>query len=289
LTEIIDIHPHVISPDTESYPLQPIGGNQSKWSEAHPTSHEDLIAAMDLAGVSKAVVVQASTAYSHDNSYLLAMTRAYPERVRGVFSVDAMADNAVERIKDLTAEGLVGMRLFTTGTTMPGQADWLGDPATYPAWEYAADIGLPICVQMQQAGIPKIRALLDRFPKAIVVLDHLSRPPLDDGAPYDKTRALWDLAEYPGVHLKLTIRNLDGAQEGASTLPDFLDKVLSTYGASRVAWGSNYPAAGLTLTNLVERAKSALAPLSESDRAMIFSGTAKKLYPALEQMTGAPA
>jgi L-fuconolactonase len=289
LTEIIDIHPHVISPDTMAFPLKPIGGNQSKWSAAHPTSHEDLIAAMDSAGVSKAVVVQASTAYSHDNSYMIAMTKAYPERVKGVFSIDAVAGGAVARIKQLSGLGLVGMRLFTTGTTMPGQSDWLGDPASYDAWQYAADIKLPICVQMQQAGIPKIRELLDRYPEAIVILDHLSRPQLDDGAPYENTKALWDLAEYPGVHLKLTIRNLDGALEGKSTMSDFLDKVLSTYGANRVAWGSNFPAAGHKLSHLGDRAKTALAPLSEADRAMIFAGTAQKLFPGLTQMKGLAA
>ena len=289
MTEIIDIHPHVISPDTKTYPLKPIGGNQSKWSEAHPTSHEDLIAAMDVAGVSKAVVVQASTVYGHDNNYVTAMTRAFPGRVAGVFSVDAVAEDAVARIRHWTGQGLVGLRLFTTGTTMPGQADWLGDPASYPAWAYAQEAGLPICVQMQQAGIPKIRALLDRFPKAVVILDHLARPPLDDGAPYAQTQALWDLADYPHVYLKLTIRNLDGALEGKSTMADFLDKLMATYGAGRVAWGSNYPAAGQTLKALVERVQTALAPLPEADRAMILSGTAKKLYPTLTRMSGPSA
>ncbi|WP_146588605.1 amidohydrolase family protein [Puniceibacterium confluentis] len=289
MREIIDIHPHVISPDTVAYPVKPIGGNQSKWSEAHPTSHEDLIAAMDMAGVARSVVVQASTAYGHDNRYLAAMTQAYPDRVAGVFSVDAMAGDAVERIRYWAGQGLVGMRLFTTGTTMPGQADWLGDPASYPAWDYASRTGLPICVQMQQAGIPKIRALLDRFPEAVVILDHMARPALDDGAPYARTRALWDLAEYPGVHLKLTIRNLDGALEGNSTTSDFLDQVMGTYGSARVAWGSNFPAAGKTLKELAERVQTALAPLSEADQAMILSGTAKKLYPALTRMAGRAA
>lgn len=286
MTEIIDIHPHVISPDTTAFPLKPLGGNQSSWSAAHPTSHEDLIAAMDGAGVAKAVVVQASTAYGHDNSYLALSMRSHPDRMTGVFSVDVLAPDAVQQIDRWRDQGFVGMRLFTTGSTMPGQADWLDDPAGFPAWEHAAGCGLPICVQMRPEGIGKLTRLLARFPDATVILDHLARPVLNDGAPYAAAEALWDLAAHPGVHLKLTVRNIDAAMSGASALPDFLDKLLSTFGASRVAWGSNFPAAEQTLDYLVGRATSALTELSPEDRAMILSGTAKKLFPALTAMRG---
>ncbi|WP_353476622.1 amidohydrolase family protein (plasmid) [Salipiger sp. H15] len=289
MTDIIDIHPHVISPDTAAYPLKPLGGNQSKWSEAHPTSHEDLIAAMDGAGVSKAVVVQASTAYGHDNSYLADSVAAHPDRFTGVFSVDVMAEDAVEKIQYWQGKGLSGLRLFTTGSTMPGQAGWLGDPASFPAWAHAEKTGLPVCVQMRPEGIPALTGLLERFPGAIVILDHLARPVLEDGAPYAAAQGLWDLAAHPGVHLKLTLRNIEAAQTGASRLEDFLAHILDLFGASRIAWGSNFPAAERTLAYIVERAQEALAPLPEADRRMIFSGTARKLYPVLAEMPGVEA
>lgn len=284
MVEIIDIHPHVISPDTERYPLSPLGGTQSKWSESHPTSHEMLIEAMDAAGVAKAVVVQASTAYGHNNSYLVDAVHAHPDRFAGVFSIDVLAPDAVDMIKYWQGQGLVGMRLFTTGSTMPNQADWLDDPASAPAWAYASAQRFPVCVQMRPEGIPKLRTLLDRFPDAIVILDHLARPALDDGAPYAKAQSLWDLASYKGVHLKLTLRNIEAAGEGASTVPAFLDHLLATYGADRVAWGSNFPAADKPLDYIVERARTALADLPADARGMIFNGTAHKLYPVLDRM-----
>lgn len=287
MTELIDIHPHVIAPDTTAYPLKPLGGNQSKWSEAHPTSHDDLIAAMDAAGVAKAVVVQASTAYGHDNSYLADSVAAHPDRFTGVFSVDVLAPDAIEKIEYWKGRGLVGLRLFTTGSTMPGQANWLGDPASYPAWDYAQSTGLPVCVQMRPEGIPALKGLLTRFPRAVVILDHLARPVLEDGAPYAAAQGLWDLAEHPGVHLKLTLRNIEAAGTGTSTVDAFLAHILSLFGADRIAWGSNYPAAERTLGYIVERAQTALAGLSEDNRAMIFGGTARKLYPVLDRMGGA--
>ena len=43
MASIVDIHPHVISPDTKRYPLSPLGGTQSTWSRDRPTPFEALI------------------------------------------------------------------------------------------------------------------------------------------------------------------------------------------------------------------------------------------------------
>ena len=282
--EIIDTHNHVISSDTARFPLAPVGGKQSDWSATRPVSHDQMIADMDAAGVAKSVVVQASTAYGHDNSYLAEAVAAHPTRLTGVFSVDILAPDACERIRSWAGQGLVGFRLFTTGSTMPGQASWLDDPRCHPAWALAEQMGLPICMQMTAAGIPALRALMDRFPSVKVALDHLARPDLSDGPPYAKAAGLLALAQNPHVFLKLTIRNIEGAAEGASTLPALMDVLLGTFGAARIAWGSNHPAHGGGMAHLLGLAQTALAFLPLADRDMIFGGTAKRLYPVLETM-----
>ena len=109
MDRIVDTHPHVISPDTGRYPLTPLGGKQSTWSQKHPVTHEELIEAMDAAGIAKAAVVQASTAYGHDNTYLAETVAAHPGRLTGVFSVDVLAEDAVEKIEYWRARGLTGL------------------------------------------------------------------------------------------------------------------------------------------------------------------------------------
>ena len=99
MSSIIDIHPHVISTDNVRYPLQPLGGNQSTWSRERPTPYEKLIRKWIEAGVDKAAIVQASTAYGHDNSYVAEAIAAYPGRFTGVFSVDVLAPDAVEKMR----------------------------------------------------------------------------------------------------------------------------------------------------------------------------------------------
>lgn len=281
MDDIIDIHPHVISPDTDRYPLTPLGGNQSKWSAKHPITHDDLIAEMDAAGIEKAVVVQASTAYGHDNTYVAEAVTAHPTRLTGVFSVDVLAADAVQKIDEWMARGLTGLRLFTAGSTVEGQSTWLNDPASHAAWQYASDIGLPICVQMRPPGIPMLCDLVERFPEAKVIIDHLARPELSDGPPYAAASALWDLAAFPGVHLKMTLRNISAAEGGQSKLPDFMAHLIATFGADRVAWGSNFPAAETPLPALVARARDAVSTLAPDQRKAILSGTALSLYPVL--------
>lgn len=281
MIDVIDSHTHVISSDTARFPTAPLGGHQSTWSRDRPVTHEALVAAMDAAGVAKAVVVQASTVYGHDNSYLVEAVKAHPDRFVGVYSVDVQAPDAVAKIAYWQDQGLFGFRLFTTGSTMPGQADWLGDETTHPAWAHAEANGIPVCLQMTIAGLPILEKILARFPKVRVLLDHLARPELADGPPYADAAPLFAMAAYPGVHLKLTNRTLAAAATGLSTPTAFVSKVVETFGADRIAWGSNFPAAEGDLSALLSEAKAGLADLSAADQAMIFSGTAKRLYPGL--------
>jgi hypothetical protein len=56
---VIDIHPHIIADDPKRYPLDPLGGNQSGWSKTRPVTTEQMIVAMDQAGIAKSALVQA--------------------------------------------------------------------------------------------------------------------------------------------------------------------------------------------------------------------------------------
>jgi predicted TIM-barrel fold metal-dependent hydrolase len=279
---IIDIHPHVIATDNVRYPLQPLGGHQSTWSRDRPTPYDKMIEAMDQAGVAKSAIVQASTAYGHDNSYVAEAIAAHRERFTGVFSVDMLGSDNVEKIKHWLARGFSGMRLFTTGSTMPGQATWFDDPRTYPAWQYAADHGVPVCMQMTPQGFPQLRGLIERFPKVRIILDHLARPRLTDGPPFAADQEFLALAKLPNVFLKLTPINVEPKDWGKATPESFFGALIKTYGANRIAWGSNFPATEGTLNEILGKAQAALSFASAADREWIFGKTALELYPRLK-------
>ena len=277
----IDTHPHVISTDTQRYPNAPVGGHKSDWSRERPVSVEEMIAAMDQAGIAKSALVQASTCYGHDNSYIADAVAAHPDRFTGVFSVDVLAPDAPDKIRYWAGRNLTGMRLFTAGSTMPNQAEWVDDPRSFPAWERASELGIPVCMQMTVKALPQLVRMLERFPKARVILDHLAKPTLLDGPPYAAAAGVFRLADYKNLYLKLTPRTVAEAQNGKATHATFFPSLVSKFGASRIAWGSNYPASEGTLQELLKVSQAALAVLSPEDRDWIFSGTALSLYPAL--------
>jgi predicted TIM-barrel fold metal-dependent hydrolase len=281
MSQIVDIHPHIIADDTARYPLAPLGGHQSDWSRTRPVTTGQMLAAMDKAGVAKAAIVQASTCYGHDNSYVADAVAAHPKRFTGVFSVDVLSPDAPERMRHWVKRGLTGMRLFTIGSTMPDQASWLDDPKTYPAWECAAELGLSICLQMSPKAFPEMLRMIQRFPKVRIILDHMARPNIEDGPPYTAAESLFALAKFPQVYLKVTERNFTQSRKGKATPETFFPKVVSEFGASRLAWGSNYPSSEGSLPELVAMAKSGLACLSLAEQDWIFARTAQDLYPAL--------
>src|SRR5665213_239138 len=78
--EIIDIHPHAISHDQIRYPFAPVGGKMSVWAKERPVDGDELAASMDKAGIRRAVIVHASTAYGYDNSYVADVVAAHKDR-----------------------------------------------------------------------------------------------------------------------------------------------------------------------------------------------------------------
>ncbi len=278
---IIDIHPHVISPDEAHYPRAPLGGILSGWARDRPVTPEQMIEAMDEAGVARAALVQASTCYGYDNSLVADAVAAYPDRFAGVFSVDVLQADAPEKIREWVGKGLSCLRLFTTGSTMPEQAGWLDDPRIFPAFACAQELGVPVCVQMHMEAVGQLRTLIERFPGVTLILDHLASAPASDGAPYAAAQPLFDLAQYQNVFLKATIRNVRMIAEGGGPFEPYFRKVVETFGASRIAWGSNFPTSDASLTNIVTESRQAMAFLSEEDQDWIFRRTAQRLYPSL--------
>ena len=258
-----------------------LGGTQSTWSAERPTTYDDLLRAMDEAGVAKAAIVHSSTAYGFDNSYVADAVAAVPRRFTGVYSIDILAPDAVKTFDYWLGRGCSGMRLFTTGSTLPDQATWFADPKSYPFWEHASAKNIPVCVQMKQEGIPLLRQVMDRFPKVTIILDHLSRTPFTDGPPYAGAADFLALARYKQVYLKITPLNVTPKSWGKGTAETFFGKMIGTFGADRIGWGSNFPNSIGTLKEILDEARKAFSFAKPSDQDWIFGKTALTLYPKL--------
>jgi predicted TIM-barrel fold metal-dependent hydrolase len=105
---------------------------------------------------------------------------------------------------------------------------------------------------------------------------------LEDGPPYAAAATLFALARLPNIYLKLTPRIFAEARHGKATPETFFAKLVAEFGASRLAWGSNYPSSEGTLPALLKAARDSLTSLPQADRDWIFAKTAQALYPALK-------
>jgi L-fuconolactonase len=280
-TKLIDIHPHIISADTVRYPVTPLGGKRSDWSEHRPVDFEQLVAGMNEAGIDKAAIVHSSTTYGYDNSYLADAIAEHHDRFTGVFSVDVRDADAPTRILYWLSRGLSGLRLFAAGSTVKASQDWIADAATYPAWRCCTELGIPVAISMRQEGLPYLVDVIKRFPEVRMILDHLLHAPMADGPPYKAATGLFEMAMYPNVYLKLTSAIIRRSREAPATPESFFAKLLGTFGSARIAWGSNFPAVEGTLPELVADAKATLSFLPAADQENVFWRTAAALYPAL--------
>jgi L-fuconolactonase len=280
--QYFDTHTHAISPDTDTYPVQPLGGTRSEWSQTRPVDIDGLIRSLDAAGVERAALVHASTVYGFDNRYAAAALTRYPDRLVGVGSVDFLSDTAVADLQQLIEEqGFSGVRIrVSDGTTkVPTPGSGVSDERMEAVWDYVTANAVPVCIQMHSKDAPKLAQVLEARPTMTVLLDHAGRPNATGGPLYPHLGELGQLARFAGVHLKLTPPALKRlAEEPDANVTDVISRLVETFGAERLMWGSNFPASAGTLTQLRTSIEANLPELDDNQRAAILGGNAARIY-----------
>ncbi|MFD5284082.1 amidohydrolase family protein [Streptomyces rubrogriseus] len=281
----VDTHTHIISPDTDAYPTAPLGGHRSTWSQERPTDIDGLLREADAAAVDHLVVVQASTVYGFDNTYVADQLTRHADRISGVCSVDFLSPDALTDLRHWIDErGFSGVRIRaadgTTAVPTPGRG--LDDERMAPVWQFLSDRRVPVCIQMHAQHAPVLAKLLQQYPGLTAVLDHGGRPQLsEDGPLYPDAPGLTPLHETGRVFIKLTPPAILRAQREAGSAAPLFRSLIETFGAAHVMWGSNFPASAGKLSELVDLVKEQLPALDATDLALITGGTAARLYGGL--------
>lgn len=281
---IIDTHVHVISADEKVYPLRVMTSLLPRptqtpapplWFWEMPVTVEKLLQLMDEAGVEKAVLVQPVLAYSYDNSYATGSALRYPGKFASVGAIDMLEPGAMSRLSYWVSErGMSCLRLFTGR-----DASWIDDPRTFPVWEKAATFHIPVLISLQPAELPRVRRLLERFPEARVLLDHMANPPVVEGPPFEASKPLFELAEFPNLYLKFSTPNFDALSVKPGLTRDFFQRLVDSFGAERLMWGSNFPTThNRSYKEMVDFARESLSFLGKEETYWLFEGTALKIW-----------
>jgi predicted TIM-barrel fold metal-dependent hydrolase len=274
---IVDTHVHIVAPDQHRYPrkLTPLN---SDW--VLDMSGETMLDLMSEAGIDRAMLVQAHSAYEYDNNYVADVAIKHPERFVSVCIVDPTRADALEQLTYWVRErGVRGLRLFPAAERDP---PWLDDPRTFPLWERAGALDVPVCICLRYRQLARLRPVIERHPQVRAVLDHLGGPRLEKGPPYENAATLFDLAKLPNLFLKFSTVNLYAAARGKSTPKEFFGRLLDAFGARRIMWGSNFPNTyDRGLKEQLALALDELSFLPEADRYWLFADSARSLWPTL--------
>jgi L-fuconolactonase len=271
---IVDTHVHVVSGDRDRYPVLP------KAPDWPITEVAELVVAMDALAIERALLVQTFFTYGTDNSYMIDAAGRNARRFQTVCVIDQTAPNAPDILSKLVENhGVRGVRLMPKGHP-PGV---LSNPQTFPVWQHAIDLGIPVLVSAELEHLPEMPAVVERFPQATVCFEHMWALELGD-PPYPRINAIFELARFPNVKLKLCPNNSYAAREGNGSPRHFFGMLVERFGANRLMWGSNYPAHTQKFGNLRDRLQimeQDFSFLSEVERRWFFAETAFSVWPGL--------
>jgi predicted TIM-barrel fold metal-dependent hydrolase len=264
---IVDTHTHVNCTDQARYPRSPRGVGSDWWRDDDHGART-LLAAMDAAGVDRAVVVQAVGPYGFDCRCAVDEAARAPDRLALVVAIDPAVPAPGRRLRELAAQApLAGVRLFGLGTG----TGWLTDGTGAEVWEAAGSLGLTVVPVVMPPDVAAVGTLAAAHGGVAVAMDHAGFPdlPLTDEAP------VLALAALPDVHLKVSSHLLESAPDPGAVLA----RLAEAFGAERLCWGSDYPQTSTDYGELLRLGRNAAAALPPAEGEAFLSGTATRLFP----------
>lgn len=240
----------------------------------------DLDAVLEAHGIDGSVAVQARQT-EEETRFLLESAREHP-RILGVVGwVDLADEPAREGALDRFGADprLVGVR----HVVQDEPEGFLDDAAFRAGVARLGARGLVYDLLVYERQLEEALRFVDALPADLpVVLDHIAKPRIADGALEPWRERFRDLARRPNVTCKVSglVTEADHAAWTEDGLRPYLDVALEAFGPGRLMFGSDWPVATLAATygRWLGVVEAWAAPLSEEERAALFGGTAARVY-----------
>lgn len=253
---------------------------------------DQMVAAMDAAGVDGAILISPITMYRYDASYALEVRKRHADRFALIKPVDPNDPAVADVIADWKrTPGTVGVRMLLV---RGGYTEDPADPGLNRVLATAGRLSFPLNLHIAgrlDQGIELIR----RHPDTRIIVDHLGlvqphQPPVP-AQPWAELSKVLTLAKFPNVAIKIT---------GACTLSlepfpyndiwDPVCRMIDAFGVDRCMWGTDWTRAVkfLTYAQGVD-AFRVTDRISESDKVKLMGGTAARIYGWSPQQKCTPA
>jgi predicted TIM-barrel fold metal-dependent hydrolase len=229
----------------------------------------DLVAEMDDAGVSRAVIVppnwnDATAQYD----FALSEVRKFPDRLAVMAPLAAEVEENRTRLAGWRHQsGLLGLRLVflneRTRYLTDGTAEWI--------WQGCERDGVPVMIYAP-GFMPAIGDVAQRHPRLRIIVDHFGvNCALQGEAAFAPLPEALALARHPNVAVKAS-----GAPGYATdpypfrSIDAYIRKVYDAFGPSRLFWGSDLTRMHCSYRECVAHFSDALAWLTPADKELIM-------------------
>ncbi|KAL6190630.1 hypothetical protein ACLB2K_037024 [Fragaria x ananassa] len=240
-SKVIDSHLHVWASPQEAADKYPYFPGQEP---TLPGDVDLLLKSMEEAGVDGALIVQPIN-HKFDHSLVTSVLKKYPSKFIGCCLANPAEDGTgVKELENLILKDNYRAVRFNPYLWPSGQkmTNEVGKAMFSKAGELGAPVGF-MCMKGLSLHISEIEELCTEFPSTVVLLDHLAfcKPPINDEE-NQAFSALLKLSRFPQVYVKLSAlfrvsRKPFPYDDISHTLP----QVVSSFGANRVMWGSDFP------------------------------------------------
>jgi L-fuconolactonase len=226
---IIDSQVHVWPADRPDRPLGERG------QERKPFGYEELLAAMNGAGVDRAILVPPS--FEGDrNDYVIEGARKHPDRFAIMGRVD-LKRGPVSLATWRKQPGMLGVRLtFHRDEDRP----WLTDGTADWFWGEAESSGIPVMVHAPER-LAVIGDIAARHKALRLIVDHMgfARETMDAATASGADRMI-ALARYLNVYVKVSALPCFSTEPYPfHNLREPLRRVITAFGPQRAFWGSD--------------------------------------------------
>lgn len=235
-------------------------------------------------GIASSVLVQVLTRVDETRK-LLALARVSDRIAAVVGWVDLTEPDVTDRLAELRAApggaGLVGIRHHQTFTDND-LSRWLARSDSRNGLQVLSEWGLSFDLLAHASELVAAARVASEYPDLTFVLNHMGRPFAPGADRFLWAEGIYALAAQPNVYCKLSgLVNLHvPIDQLMDEVPPYVAHVLTAFGASRVLFGSDWPMwfGRYTYQQVVDLAAATLDSISESDRAEVLGGSARRAY-----------
>jgi L-fuconolactonase len=159
--------------------------------------------------------------------------------------------------------------------------DWLMRAELAPAFDAMIAHQLVFDALLKPRHLRRLIAVLERYPKLRVVVDHAAKPAIGSGDDAAWRSDVAAVAQFSNVACKLSGLVTEAPSNWTvDDLRPYVEHLLTCFGAERLIWGSDWPVVNLAADyrRWISTAEQLMAGLDASAQSRVFGGNAVGMY-----------